>query len=136
MSITRLLFLACALTVGAVPARPQGSDPKLLSDRVAELERQVAALERRLRALEPPSQRAHDDTPGKAPGDWKQLANWRRLRHGMTMDEVTTALGQPDRVDATTYLVIWHYGELSGGSVSFDQGSKVSGWSEPRREQR
>jgi hypothetical protein len=51
----------------------------------------------------------------------------------MTMDDVSTLLGQPDRVKVVV-LTEWTYGSSpDGGSVTFDaQSQKVIGWAEPR----
>jgi hypothetical protein len=137
MSMPRTLFLVLALSFGVRPVQAQDSAVEVLSQRVEKLEHQVAELELRLRALEAPAQPARVDATRAAAGDWKQLANWRRLRQGMTMDDVTMLLGQPDRVNASSYLVLWYYGDISGGSITFDARSqKASGWSEPQGEPR
>jgi hypothetical protein len=135
MSMTRLLLLPVALAFWATPAKTQESEVQVLNRRVEQLERRVAELERRLQALDASPQAPRLDAPRPAPGDWKQIGNWRRLRKGMTMDEVSALLGQPDRVDAIGFTT-WTYGTVfAGGNVLFDERSqKVTAWSEPHRE--
>ena len=134
MSMTRLPFLVLALAFWSTPMKAQEPDTVALSRRVEQMERRVEDLERRVRALEAPSQPLQADTARPPSGDWKQVGNWRRLRQGMTMTDVNSVLGQPDRVDAMPALIIWYYGDLSGGTVTFDAESQhVTGWSEPRR---
>ena len=134
MSMTRLPFLVLALAFWSTPMKAQEPDTLALNRRVEQLERRVEDLERRVRALEAPSQRLQADTARPASGDWKEVGNWRRLRQGMTMADVSTLLGQPDRVDAMSVVIIWYYGDASGGTVTFDaQSQHVTGWSEPHR---
>ena len=103
MSMTRLLLLPFALAFWGAPAKAQDSEAQTLTRRVEQLERRVAELERRLQAFEASPQPARLDATRPAPGDWKQLGNWRRLRQGMTMDDVKTLLGQPDRVEVVGF---------------------------------
>ena len=133
MPSTRLVFLALALTVWATPAKAQQSEIQVLSQRVQQLEHQVAELENRVRALEGTPQTPKTEGARPASGDWKQIGNWRRLRQGMTMDDASSILGQPGRVEANVVVISWYYGEFADGSVTFDPRSqKVTGWSEPR----
>lgn len=134
MSMTRLLLLSIALAFGVTRAEAQEPDVQTLSRRVEQLERRVAELERRSQASEASARPPRVDATRSAPGDWTQLRNWRRLRKGMTMDDVSTLLGQPDRVDVVG-LTLWTYGSVADdASVTFDAHSQVMGWSEPRRE--
>jgi hypothetical protein len=49
----------------------------------------------------------------------------------MTLDEVKTLLGEPDRVLAQSAgMTIWYYPD--NGHVSFDSG-RIDGWLEPSR---
>jgi hypothetical protein len=134
MRMTLLALLVFATAFPASAAHAQESDVRVLNRRVEQLERRVAELERCSQALEASPQSTRRDPTSSAPGDWKQLGNWRRLRRGMTMDDVGTLLGQPDRVKVVV-LTEWTYGSYpDDGSVTFDaQSQRVIGWSEPRR---
>jgi outer membrane protein assembly factor BamE (lipoprotein component of BamABCDE complex) len=55
--------------------------------------------------------------------------NWRKLRVGMSHRDVYGLLGEPMRVDVMSALTFWSY--ESFGSVRFDTGGLVVGWSEP-----
>lgn len=92
-----------------------------LRSRVADLERRVDALEAFLRE-EPWRSRA------VVSADAQGITSWRRLRRGMTMDQVRTVLGEPENVTAMPSSTIWQYPSV--GSVSF-RADRVEGWSEP-----
>ena len=63
------------------------------------------------------------------PGDgWKSLPNWKKLAKDMSIDEVRSILGDPERMNGGT-IGFWYY--PNGGTVTFFIG-KVDGWSEPK----
>lgn len=129
----RILLLPLALILCANSAKAQQSEVQRLSQRVERLERRVVELERRLQSVEP-APTVQSNAPRAASGDWKQIDNWRRLRKGMTMEDVSNLLGRPDRVDASV-LTHWSYGEIADDArVTFDPQQRVMGWSEPRRQ--
>ncbi len=118
--------LVAAFTAASIPTVAVGQNVSAdsllrridsLQRRTADLERRVSELEALIR-VEPSGSRAVPTS----------LANWRRLRRGMKMDEVRKLLGEPESVDAG-YLTIWHY---PGARVTFVD-EKVDGWSEPRQ---
>ena len=128
-AILRATLLA-ALAASSIPAvaTGQGTSTDSLLLRIDLLERRTADLEQRVRELEAviksePSQ----GQPIPASTRWRDLANWRRLRLGMKMDEVRALLGEPERVDAG-YVTYWRW---TDANVSFVSG-KLDGWSEPR----
>ena len=96
-----------------------------LQRRTDDLERRVSQLEARVKDQPSRSQVA------PASANPRDIANWRRLRRGMTMDDVRALLGEPESVNAG-YITTWHYPKLA--EVSFTA-EKVYGWSEPRREE-
>jgi len=61
------------------------------------------------------------------------LSQWRRIRLGLSQDEVRDILGEPLKIDAQIFER-WYYGKYAYGdqpaSVKFHQGV-VSGWVEP-----
>jgi hypothetical protein len=129
-AILRTALLA-ALAAASIPAVAAGQDTSTASllRRIEILERANTDLEQRVRELEAviksePSQ----GRPIQASTRWRDLANWRRLRLGMKMDEVRALLGEPERVDAGP-ITYWRWPD---GHVHFMDG-KVSGWSEPDR---
>jgi hypothetical protein len=82
-----------------------------------------ADLERRVRELEALVTVAAPRT--------QDMQNWRGLRFGMTMDQVRTLLGEPERVDAGSRFTFWHWGDLA--YVQFESRSgRLESWSEPR----
>ena len=102
-----------------------------LQRQVDSLQRRTAELERRLNEIEAILRGAPNraQNPSVTPGA-RELANWRRLRNTMTMDQVRALLGEPDNVNAGPRLVIWSYPDF--GSVTFVDGN-LNGWVEPRR---
>lgn len=95
-----------------------------LQSTTADLERRVGELEALLRP-QPSRNGAVPATPGS-----RDVANWRRLSRGMTMDAVRALLGEPESVYTASDFTFWQYPD--GGRVNFDS-DKVDGWSEPRR---
>jgi len=128
-----ILTAMAASCTPAVAAGRQSSADSLLR-RIDSLERRAADLEQRVRELETlvkvePSR----DRPVSASANWRDLANWRRLRRGMNMDQVRALLGEPERVDAISIRTTWTWGRYPEyAEVHFDEG-KLAGWSEPRR---
>jgi TonB family protein len=124
---TALLAALAAASIPAVAAGQETSTADLLH-RIELLERANIDLERRVRELE--SLIKSEPSKGRpipAPAGWKDLANWRQLRQGMTMDEVRALLGEPESVDVGSYTY-WHWADAN---VYFIDG-ELSGWSEPR----
>ena len=127
-AILRAALLA-ALAFAIIPAVAVAQDTSTASllRRIELLERANTDLERRVRELESiiksgpsPSQ------PIPASTKWRDLANWRRLRLGMKMDEVRALLGEPEHVQAG-FITYWYW---ANANVQFREG-KLDGWSEP-----
>lgn len=123
--------LFSALTAISIPAVVAGQSISadslrrqvdLLDRRTSDLELRVRELEALIK-VEPSRDRRVSTSP-----NWRDLQNWRRLRLGMTDDEVRALLGEPESVDAGP-VTYWHW---TGANVYFMDG-KLRGWSEPRR---
>jgi len=128
------VLLVCAAIIAA-PGHCYAQDAKPSSEqRIAKLEKLVQQLQQRIAQLEA---RLGDVPTKKQPiavskGDWHDKSNWRKLRKGMAEDDVSTLLGQPEKVDAGTYTIYWHWNYPSGTKVMFDAKSGlVEGWTEP-----
>lgn len=110
-----------------------------LERRIADLEKRVENLETQLSELQSQVQQlttrnkesSSYDQPAKQPAKGKQ--NWRRLSVGMSMSEVKTIFGEPDKLDGGTYSTTWWYkGEgFSSGFIIFDRNGRIQSWSEP-----
>jgi hypothetical protein len=109
------------------PAWAQAPTVEQLAARIAELEKRVLEFEQRLRALESPQVTARPDNRAVR-GNSRDIANWRQLRVGMTMDHVSDLLGQPERV-VVTGLTTWYFPNRA--HVMFNLQAKVMGWEEP-----
>ena len=127
-----LALLVAALTPAALAGQQQSSDS--LVHRIVLLENTVAGLEQRVRELEAlikgePSR----PQPVAASTKWRDIANWRQLRPGMTTAQVRAVLGEPDRVSAIGSHTNWTWGDPPKSAyVSFDD-DKLEGWYEPRK---
>ena len=106
----------------------QTTTAEALVRRVDSLERRIAELERRLAQSEGVSGRANTSADA-ATANWRDIANWRRLREGMSYEAVRRILGEPDRIAGGT-LAFWNY--PNGGQVSFSSG-RLRSWNEPPR---
>lgn len=123
--------LISALAIASVPVIAEGQERSAadLVRRIEQLERSNADLERRVRELEALGKTTPSKAqPGPASGNWRDLANWRRLRKGMSVEDVRLLLGEPDRVESAVFTY-WYW---AGADVHFYD-EKLYGWSEPRR---
>jgi TonB family protein len=129
MTTTLRIALLAAVAAASIPAVAKGQDTSTASllRRIENLESSNTDLERRVRELESliKSEPSHGRsvTPSTA---WRDLANWRQLRRGMTMDEVRHLLGEPERLDGGP-VTKWSYAD---GYVYYLP-DKLEGWSEP-----
>lgn len=129
-AILRAAILA-AFVAASIPTLAAGQDTSAASllRRVELLERANTDLERRVGELESLIKSAPTQSePIPTPTKWQDLANWRRLRRGMSMDQVRALLGEPERVDAG-YTTIWRWAYANVRFVN----EKLDGWSEPSR---
>ena len=139
MTGTLRTVLLAALAAASKPVVAAGQDTSTASliRRIEILERATADLDRRVGALEAVIKSAPSQgQPIPASTKWRELANWRRLREGMQMDEVRALLGEPDRIEGGP-ITFWYWVDANAhiyASVDFESGG-VSGWTEPRRAQ-
>lgn len=132
--ISRVALLALLLAASAqTVAGAQESTSDSLRQRIAVLERKTADLEQRVRELEAVvSAKPAQPRPVPASANWKDVANWRRLSLGMTMEQVRGLLGEPEKVAANPAETTWYWDYPTGPTVHFDSRSgKLEGWSEP-----
>ena len=126
-----LLTTLVAALVPAV-AKGQAASSDSLAHRIVVLESKTADLEQRLLTLEAliktqPSRAV----PAPGSGNWHDLANWRRLRRGMTEEEVRAILGEPEKVEVLSIQTTWTWGKIpKGASLNFVN-DELAGWSEP-----
>ena len=128
--------LFAALAAASIPVVAVGQDmsPASLLRRIELLERANTDLERRVRELESLIKREpFESQVFPASTKWQDLANWRRLRKGMKMDEVRALLGEPATVDANPFQTTRYWGSLGGPTVQFGSNGKLEAWSEPRQ---
>jgi hypothetical protein len=133
MTATLRIALFAALVVAFIPAVAAGQDTSTegLLHRIENLERANNDLERRVAELESLiKSKPSKGRPITTSARWQDLANWRQLHSGMTMDEVRGLLGEPERVEGGP-LTYWYW---AGANVYFTSpDNKLAGWSEPKR---
>ena len=132
-----IAFIAAMAFCMPAAAAAQNRSVDSLLRRIDSLEHKVSDLELRLRALEtrigagqvqyPPI----PTTPSQArpvpnASKWRDLANWRQLRRGMSEKQVRDLLGEPERVQGGS-VTSWRW---DGAEVYF-MDNKLAGWSEP-----
>jgi hypothetical protein len=95
-AVIAALFL-CAASSGFAQAANPGTDPRIerLEQSIRDLERRVASLEAQLGERPSASQVA----PAKV--------NWRKLKSGMTENDVEQLLGSAEKVGANPVFVRW-----------------------------
>lgn len=103
------------LTVLLIASNHALADDASLEQRVVELESRMQKLERLL------DEKFADDR-------WREPILWRRIRPGMSEEDVRKLLGKPARVEERIFTT-WYYHETSKlhSYVWFDEG-KVLGW--------
>jgi outer membrane protein assembly factor BamE (lipoprotein component of BamABCDE complex) len=123
------LGILVILAIFSTPVFSQSLDQK-----VKELEKKIAQLEQRIVKLEETIvqlQKSQAKPAVSSPNKWKDKANWRLLRKGMTKNDVEQVLGTPPKVVANAYYGdIWYYPDLQGGFASFDKENLLSSWNE------
>ena len=103
------LAAAASLFFTAPAIAQQQQDPRVqqLEIEVTRLAREISALSRRLDALEPSLRPAHAGVAPVAPrassatdrsAPWMIIANWDRVKPGMTPTQVVEILGPPNTV--------------------------------------
>ena len=116
-----------------VRALPQARRDSILI-RLEALERMVSMLDARVRQLEGQVQ-ANQVSWGRpiqvAPGAWRDRQSWRKLKIGMTMDDVRTLLGEKEKVVAGP-IIHWYWQKAGGQEVYFNSiDQTLLGWAEP-----
>lgn len=135
MIAVRRAALLAALVAASSPAVAEGQQQSSdsLVHRIVLLESRAAELEQRVRELEALI-KAEQSRPRPAPvsANWRDLANWRRLRRGMTEDQVRAILGEPEGVNVMSIRTTWTWNGPSEFAELYFDNDKLAGWSEPR----
>ena len=124
--LSALIISGCSTTgsVSGMQSNATGIQP----ERVEQLERDMQEVKSRISALETKLSGISKAEEAVIAGEgWKSLANWRKLKTGMSYESVTEILGSSLRVDGGT-MASWHYED--GGRVTFLDG-EVHSWTEP-----
>lgn len=101
------------------------------SDRITQLEIEVQQLKQRLSSLErPPGSEVASPKSLASSEGWRQIANWRSLKKGMSPEDARSLMGEPQTVRAAGSFTFWSY--LNRGEITFFD-EKIYGWTEPRQ---
>ena len=121
---TAIALFLCSLAL-QVNAQSGATD-----ERIRLLEAQIVQLNGRVSALEGMLNQAKANQQPIVTGEgWKSRANWRKLRKGMSENDVRALLGEPELIDGGGFTH-WRYPRR--GKVTFWRGDGVDNWTEPR----
>lgn len=129
VTLRAALFVTLASASFPAVAVAQGVTTDSLIHRIELLELKNSNLEFRVRELETIIRtKPFRGQPVTTSANARDLQNWRRLRQGMSMDDVRALLGEPERVEGGS-VTWWHW---VNANVYFIDGN-LEGWSEPGR---
>jgi hypothetical protein len=121
---TALALLLCSLAF-QVNAQSGATD-----ERIRLLEAQILQLNGRVSALEGMLNQAKANQKPIVTGEgWRSKANWRKLKRGMSEDNVRALLGEAERIEGGN-IARWIYPNY--GDVVFYGNQGVFQWNEPR----
>jgi hypothetical protein len=128
-----IMFMFCAVSRIAYADDAEIRD---LRNRIEYLEKKVESMDQTLTRMmailnASPSVSRSQQSVTPDPLKWRDKQNWRRLRTGMSKDEVRDLLGEPDRIDNFGAFESWNYGNPVGGEVQFSPKEKLNSWHEP-----
>jgi hypothetical protein len=121
--LLKICLTGCAAIVASTPSMAQDSE------RIKQLEKEVQDIKMRLANLEAPGKSS--DIPKIVLTDkYKNIANWRMLKKGMSFDEVRALLGEPIRINGGT-ITYWFYTNQPTIARATFYRDKLDDWSEP-----
>ena len=122
--ISTIISLSSLILIVNNPVYAQDDEIIRLRQRISELEKRIYDLENLLKLYNEP-EKIRTEAPG-----WQNKKNWRKLKDGMSKEQVQSILGEPIKtIDGVRTL--WYYPNIYCGYVSFDEKGRVTGWDEP-----
>lgn len=124
-----IFLLVCVLNVES-----QAGKIDELEERIELLETRVSELEKALGELlsEGPVSKVGRQISTPQGELWKNFSAWRKLRRGMSREEVIRLLGEAHSISVDAYAEYWRYGAVSeGGIARFSANGKLFSWDEP-----
>jgi len=126
-SMLGLLMILSILFPTSVSPEDLNQKIKKLEQMITQMEQRIAKLEGKILELE----KGQAKPVAASPNKWKDKANWRLLKKGMSKNEVEQILGEPPKIVANAYYGdIWLYPDLQGGNASFDKDGILTSWKE------
>ena len=121
--LLKICLTGSAALIASTPSMAQDSE------RIKQLEREVQDIKMRLANLEAPG-KSSDSQKIVLTDKYKNIANWRMLKKGMSFDEVRAILGEPYRINGGT-ITNWLYTNQSTIARANFYKDKLDDWSEP-----
>ena len=96
-------------------------------EKIRELEKRIELLETRISELERVlvGELLSEGPVGKS----EEISAWRKLRRGMSREEVKRLLGEAENISVSAYAEIWRYER--GGFAWFNANGQLDSWDEP-----
>jgi hypothetical protein len=122
---TIVVVLSVSLASIVLPLSAHETENKMLRQKIAELESRIQYLEALLKVYSGPDEAKNNPEYG-----WQNIKNWRKLKIGMTEEQVQIILGEPIK-SIQGVRTLWYYPSIYRGYVSFDANGQLIGWMEP-----
>ena len=111
-----LSFIAVPIPLSADTTAQNTSAIVALRQEVAELRRIIATQDKRIKALEAlvekaPASKKRAILSGVP---WHKESNWKKIKRGMSRQQVEAILGKPTRVDEYSGVALFYEGEVAG----------------------
>ena len=124
LSINVALCIFAVLILYCQPVIAQDDEIVRLRQKISHLEKRIDDLENLLAVYGEPN-----NIQAEGPG-WQNKKNWRKLKAGMTREQVQSILGEPVKA-IHGVRTLWYYPNIYCGYVSFDENGVLAGWNEP-----
>ena len=128
LKITALfIFCSVLITFSAMngKAAPENEEITILKQKISDLENRIKDLEGMLKIYRETLGKVDDKDSG-----WWNSKSWRKLKEGMSQEEVKRILGEPIKA-IKGQKEIWYYPNFYQSVVSFDEKGKLKRWIAP-----
>jgi len=125
ISVIIILVLFAVSTASYASEAPQDEEIYMLRQKIVELENKIKEMEATIAKYIEQDKSLEESGYG-----WQNKKNWRKLKTGMSTEEVLALLGEPIKtIDGVKTL--WYYPDIYRGYVSFDDEGLLTAWHEP-----
>jgi len=122
-----IVFFSLLISLSAINkgTASGNNDINSLKQKITELENRIKDLENLLKI----SREAADHKAESSEGWWNKKT-WRKLKEGMSQEEVKEILGEPVQIIKGD-RVIWYYPNFYRGKLIFNENGYLTVWIEP-----